>query len=345
VIRLLVAVLALAAVAYGSLTLVDRYSAGTAGPVTAPVPSPAVPGSTPSAPTTLVGLPSGSVPPPTPVAPPTTAGRSPSPSSSPSTSPGSASASSGASDRPRPRLDTGLTTNTLYSVRLAAGTGVCDARIRRPEPPVPDKQLVGYLDTLVDCLDDALTPPLRTAGLALTKPKVKGYRQQISTPCGWLSPTSAPAYYCSGDNVIYVPLSGDDGDEAYTYARIGYLALVAHEYGHHLQYVSGMFGDYTSRYYKAKLTDRYALSRRLELQADCFAGVFLGYVAPSIKLSSGDRAQLREWHTYTGDEDSPGNRPPDHGTSAAQIRWLERGLTSSDYGRCNTWQAPAAAVK
>ena len=87
------------------------------------------------------------------------------------------------------------------------------------------------------------------------------------------------------------------------------------------------------------------LSRRLELQAQCFEGVFLGTVARSIRFSAADRAELRTWHGFTGDEDPPDSRDPDHGTSAAQLRWLVRGLDSQDFGRCNTWSAPRSKVK
>ncbi|MGI8459792.1 MAG: neutral zinc metallopeptidase [Propionibacteriaceae bacterium] len=338
--RTLIAVVALGAVGYGSFALTGQAPIAPV-PSAAPHPGPVPPGFTPTVapPPTGLPMPSGSVPPPTLARPPSSAARSTPGPASPAT------ATPAPGPGPGPKLDTSLATNTLYAVTVDAGTGVCSAKVRRPKPPVPDKQLVGYLDTLVDCLQRALTPPLRNAGITLPRPTVMGYRQQISTPCGWLSPTSAPAYYCSGNGTIYVPYSGDDGDEAYTYARLGYLALVAHEYGHHLQYVSGMFGEYTNRYYRADLEDRYALSRRLELQADCFAGVFLGYVAASIELTDRDRAQLREWHEFTGDEDVTSNRSPDHGSAAAQIRWLDRGLDRTDYGRCNTWKAPANAVK
>jgi predicted metalloprotease len=73
--------------------------------------------------------------------------------------------------------------------------------------------------------------------------------------------------------------------------------------------------------------------------------VFLATVARSIQLSAADRDELRTWHGFTGDEDPPDKRKPDHGTSAAQLRWLVRGLDSQDFGRCNTWSAPKSDVK
>jgi uncharacterized protein len=121
---------------------------------------------------------------------------------------------------------------------------------------------------------------------------------------------------------------------------------VAHEFGHHLQGASGMLSEYAQRSYGTKSRgERYLLSRRLELQAQCFEGIFLAVTAESIGISSSDRDQLRMWHAYTGDEDPPGSRKPDHGSSAAQIRWLNRGMESADFGRCNTWTAKKKSVK
>ena len=100
----------------------------------------------------------------------------------------------------------------------------------------------------------------------------------------------------------------DDGREAYTFARLGYVALTAHEFGHHLQLTTGMVNEYGKSYAEASKTNRYLLSRRLELQAQCFEGVFLQTVSRSIRLNAVDRDELRMWHSYTGDEDPPSSR-------------------------------------
>jgi uncharacterized protein len=193
----------------------------------------------------------------------------------------------------------------------------------------------------------AFAGPLAAHGIELTTPKVKTYRHTIKTPCGRFGQTDAPAYYCSVTRTIYWPVSGDDSNEAYTFARLGYVGLIAHEFGHHVQAASGMLGEYGRRSSEKtrSRSDRYLLSRRLELQAQCFEGIFLATTARSIGLSSNDRYQLRVWHTYTGDEDPPKGRKPDHGSSAAQIRWLSRGLNSADFGRCNTWTASKKSVR
>ena len=283
----------------------------------------------------------------------------PSPSANPTV--GTASRSSGAppaaNSTPTPspstsrssaarQPDRSLKRNSLYKVDLGLSHASCAIKVRRPKPPLRDSALAPYLRTLVGCMTTTLSKPLAAEGITLTEPKVKTFTKSTNGPCGRLTPLGAPANYCGANNTIYWPVAGDDGPQAYTYARLGYLGNAAHEFGHHVQFASGILSDYGERYYATKSKPaRYQLSRRLELQAQCFEGVFLASVAKSIKLSSQDRYELRLWHGVTGDEDPPAGRLPDHGTSAAQIRWLMRGLDSGDYGECNTWSASKSSVR
>ena len=152
---------------------------------------------------------------------------------------------------------------------------------------------------------------------------------------------AAPAYYCSATRTIYWPVSADDGNEAYTFARLGYVGPVAHEFGHHMQAASGMLREYGQR--SAVKSLGRALSAEPSARA---AGAVLRGRLPGNDLhdahssEQNDRYQAPASGTaYTGDEDPPAGRKPDHGTSAAQIRWLYRGLDSGDFGRCNTWTA------
>jgi predicted metalloprotease len=239
-----------------------------------------------------------------------------------------------------------LTRNSLYDIDLDGARVSCPIKVRSPKPPLRTADLVAYTRSLLDCMVKVFDKPLGVEGFSLGTPKVQVYRSSIKSPCGRFDQNGAPAYYCSANRTIYWPATRDDGREAYTFARLGYVALTAHEFGHHLQSSTGMVNEYGRRYAAAKSkSERYLLSRRLELQAQCFEGVFLQTVARTIGFSAADREELRMWHSYTGDEDPPSSRRPDHGTSAAQIRWLDRGLDSQDLGRCNTWSAPKSAVK
>jgi hypothetical protein len=244
------------------------------------------------------------------------------------------------------RPNKSLAKNTIYAIDLGDSGVLCKVKVRSPKPPLKDDNLASYGKRLVRCLMKAFAKPLAAYGIELSPPKVKAYRKTIKTPCGRFNQRGAPAYYCSATRTIYWPVTADDSSEAYTFARLGYVGLVAHEFGHHLQAESGMLREYALRAYRAKKrSERHLLSRRLELQALCFEGVFLAAAARSLELSSDDRYQLRIWHSYTGDEDPPSSRKPDHGSSAAQIRWLNRGLDSADFGRCNTWKASKKSVK
>ena len=256
---------------------------------------------------------------------------SPPPTTSPSTPPGP---------------DRSLQTNSLYQIDLGERRTTCDLRVRSPRPPLKSPALAPYLREVVDCLVKTFQKPLAAKGFTLVAPTVKTYAKTIKTPCGVYGQDKAPAFYCSATQTIYWAQTSDDGDEAYTYARLGYVGLMAHEFGHHLQAVTGMLVAYGREYHDTRnKPERYLLSRRLELQAQCFEGVFLNRASRSVKLSTYDRSQLRTWHGYTGDEDPPSHRLPDHGTSAAQNRWLQRGLDSADFGRCNTWKAARKLVK
>jgi uncharacterized protein len=288
------------------------------------------------------------------------AGGSGSPAQTPSVDPTSAgpkasgrggATGSGPSASPRPKAspakpNRSLTKNSLYRVDLGGARVSCGIAVRAPKPPLRNADLAPYARLLLKCMVKVFAKPLAAQGFTLTAPKVKVYKSSIKSPCGRFDQKGAPAYYCSANKTIYWPATRDDGREAYTFARLGYVALTAHEFGHHLQSVTGMVNEYGERYGTAKSRgERYLLSRRLELQAQCFEGVFLQTVARSIRLNAADRKELRMWHSYTGDEDPPSSRRPDHGTSAAQIRWLDRGLDSQDFSRCNTWSARKSTVK
>jgi predicted metalloprotease len=273
-------------------------------------------------------------------------------SASPKATAGARATGSGPSVTPRSKARPAepnrslLTKNRVYDVNLDGVRVACEITVHSPKPPLRNSDLAPYTSSLLNCMVKVFRKPLAAEGFILTTPKVKVYRASIKSPCGRFDQRGAPAYYCSANRTIYWPATRDDGREAYTFARLGYIALAAHEFGHHLQAVTGMVNEYGRRYGAAKSRrERHLLSRRLELQAQCFEGVFLQTVARSIRLNAADRDELRMWHSYTGDEDPPQSRRPDHGSSAAQIRWLNRGLDSQNLGRCNTWSAPKSMVR
>lgn len=306
---------------------------------------------TPAAPTSAASASSRAVPAPASVQPSPTATPTPTPpaltpaaTTSPTAAPADPLPTAPAPPSTRPGPDRSLRTNTLYGVDLDRASVDCGLEVLRPKPPLADKKLQPYLTDVVDCLTQVFKAPLAARGFALVEPTVKTYHRRVESPCGDFGQSGSPAYYCSTTRTIYWPDTVDDGREAYTFARLGYVGLVAHEFGHHLQAATGMLSAYASAYDDASKKERDALSRRLELQAQCFEGVFLNATAKDLDLTRKDRTELEAWHGYTGDEDPPKDRRPDHGSSKAQWGWLERGLDSGDFADCNTWTAKAKSV-
>ncbi len=303
---------------------------------------------TPAAPRTTV---SRAAPAPASVVPP-----SPTPSASPTPEPTAAAttAPTAAPQQPLPTASAPTSTppdperilekNLLYGVDLDQAAVSCDLEVRSPKPPLADKKLQPYLTEVVGCLTKVFTAPLAAHGVTLVEPKVKTFHKRVESPCGDFGQSGSPAYYCSGTGTIYWPDTVDDGREAYTFARLGYVGLTAHEFGHHLQARTGMLRAYSDVYRDASKKEQYALSRRLELQAQCFEGVFLHATRQDLDITAKDTTELKAWHSYTGDEDPPKSRKPDHGSSRAQWKWLERGLDSGDFADCNTWTASAKSV-
>jgi predicted metalloprotease len=333
----LVSALVLTGVVATVVVLASRTSGTTTAPAapsvarssgSRPAPAPGTAAPSPTVSPTVSPTPQPTV---VPTTSPTAAPREPLPTAStpPSTPPGP---------------DRSLRTNTVYKVDLAQASASCDLKVRRPKPPLANKKLQPYLTEVVDCLTQVFKAPLAARGFTLVKPTIKTYHRRVESPCGTFGQSGSPAYYCSTTRTIYWPDTVDDNREAYTFARLGYVGLVAHEFGHHLQATTGMLSAYATAFDAASKKERYVLSRRLELQAQCFEGVFLHATTDALDVGKKDRTELKAWHSYTGDEDPPADRKPDHGSSDAQWGWLERGLDSGDFRSCNTWTAKAKSV-
>ena len=140
----------------------------------------------------------------------------PSPSE-PASTPGSNTGQTGTG------LNRSLASNSIYAIDLADTQVSCKVKVRSPQRPLTDASLAPYGQKLVGCLVKAFGEPLAAQGIELTTPKVKVYRNTIKTPCGRFGQKGAPAYYCSITRTIYWPATGDDGSEAYTFARLGYV--------------------------------------------------------------------------------------------------------------------------
>ena len=163
--------------------------------------------------------------------------------------------------------------------------------------------------------------------------------------CGEVSSASGP-FYCPQDRKVYLDMSFFN-ELAQRFGAPGQFAdayVIAHEVGHHVQNLLGISDKAEAAMSRGSARQRNAVSVRLELQADCFAGVW-AHANPQL-LSPGDVDQALKAATAIGDDrlqsQAQGTVNPDtftHGTSAQRVHWLQQGLTSGRIADCDTFKA------
>lgn len=173
------------------------------------------------------------------------------------------------------------------------------------------------------------------------------YTGGTQTACGTGQAAMGP-FYCPADKKVYLDLSfyeemrsklGAAGDTAFGY-------VIAHEVGHHVQNLLGILPQVHQMQQQATKTEANRLSVKLELQADCFAGVWAKYAQRQDLLEAGDIEEAVKAAEAVGDDTlqkrSRGYAVPDsftHGTSEQRMYWLKRGLQSGDIKQCDTFAA------
>lgn len=200
-----------------------------------------------------------------------------------------------------------------------------------------------FFQSILPCLDAAWSPLLKSVrmGFHSASVLVPG-GTSITTPCGTMRSGFA-AFYCSSNETIYMPIQTIQVD-LYGNQPFVYLGVFAHEFGHHVQNLSGTFGEAHKEIRDAGANSDLGLelSRRIELQAQCFSGMFSGSVVDSGGMfHQSDLDSASDTVGYRGDE--PGG-PRDHGTKAHGEGWWNQGAHDNKIGQCNTWLAPSDDV-
>ncbi|MEV4836264.1 neutral zinc metallopeptidase [Nonomuraea sp. NPDC049486] len=213
------------------------------------------------------------------------------------------------------------------------------ARVVCPEPAITYGGIPRtreYLATVVKCLDKSWKAHFAADRRPFRKPAVRFYDEPGRRVCGVPWPESAAAFYCTNRRVLVFPLTGDwieNRTDLYP------LKVAAHEYGHHLQSLTGARRHYEAGV-KASPGRQAELGRRYELQADCLSGVFLGAVWRSLERTGDDWAALLDATRASGDDEHRRS----HGAGATRVRWLKRGHHAVSPSACDTWSAPPSAV-
>jgi len=239
----------------------------------------------------------------------------------------------------RPRAVQRLEDHPLLVSPKALPEVTCDL----PKFSTSDQQLAAYYAAGVKCLDAVWGPVLKDANLPFEPPALDASPELSDGPCG-AAPASedAVAYYCGRNRMIYMPTGrlreNGGGDRPATH-----LATLAHEYGHHIQAMSGMLRAADLKIVNAgeKSPAGLEMSRRIELQANCFAGMFLGAVAGKGSISTELANRAEEDFQYAMEEAPDKNA---HGSPANQGTWALNGFDAKTTNTCNTYAAPASEV-
>lgn len=240
----------------------------------------------------------------------------------------------------------GIDPGTVINILGGGGPG---SALQAPaqQPPAND-QMAKFVATVLADTEDTWTEIFRGGGATYVKPKLVLFSGQTPTACG-TGQTAAGPFYCPGDQKVYIDLSfyrlmqqrfNVSGEFAQAY-------VIAHEVGHHVQNLMGIMRKVDNARRRGSAAQANALSVRVELQADCFAGVWANRAnqARAI-LESGDVEAALNAATAIGDDalqkQARGYVVPDsftHGTSAQRVRWFKRGIDSGQVSACNTFEA------
>ena len=214
--------------------------------------------------------------------------------------------------------------------------------------PPPEDALARFVSTVLADTEDVWREQFAQAGGSYRDPKLVLFRGAVPTACGQGASAMGP-FYCPADQKVYIDLDfyetmrtrlGAPGDFAQAY-------VIAHEVGHHVQNLMGVTDKVDSMRGRVSEAQQNALSVRLELQADCLAGVWAHHAdAQRQILEQGDVEEALNAASQIGDDalqrKSQGTIVPEsftHGTSAQRVAWFKRGLQTGSVQQCNTFEA------
>ncbi|WP_151637582.1 KPN_02809 family neutral zinc metallopeptidase [Noviherbaspirillum aerium] len=242
----------------------------------------------------------------------------------------------------------GVNPMTVLSMLTGGSPGTSVSQPMPTQNPPASDQMTRFVSTVLADTEDTWTAIFSQQGANYAKPRLVLFSGSTPTACGTGQSAMGP-FYCPGDQRIYIDLSfyrlmqqrfNVSGEFAQAY-------VIAHEVGHHVQHLMGISDKVHAARRNSSEAEGNALSVRLELQADCFAGVWANHAnrARNI-LEAGDVEAALNAASAIGDDalqrKSQGHVVPDsftHGTSAQRVRWFTQGIKSGQVTACNTFEA------
>jgi len=209
-------------------------------------------------------------------------------------------------------------------------------------------EMAQFVSVVLAETEDTWKGIFESQGLNYREPSMVLFTDAVRSACGYASAATGP-FYCPGDQKVYLDLGffdqlarrfGASGDFAQAY-------VVAHEVGHHVQNVTGILPRFNEMRQRMSQAEANAMSIRVELQADCFAGIWAHYTAQKGLLEEGDVEEALNAANQIGDDTlqkrTQGYVVPEsfnHGTSEQRRTWFARGLKSGRLADCDTFNEP-----
>jgi len=213
------------------------------------------------------------------------------------------------------------------------------------QPSAAQQESAEFVSAVLAQTEDVWNPLLQQAGINYDEPTLVLFNDQVRSACGFASAATGP-FYCPGDEKVYIDLGffnelkrmGASGEFARAY-------VIGHEVAHHVQNELGISSKISRLQASSSQTQANELSVRLELQADCLAGVWAHHAHQRFNiLEQGDIENALQAAASIGDDrlQRMSGRPinPDsftHGTSQQRVNWFTTGLKSGDLNRCDSF--------
>ena len=233
---------------------------------------------------------------------------------------------------------------------MSSDQGATQSAPQQPaqSPPATDPD-AKFVSQVLRSTEVVWTDAFQERGKTYTEPKLRLFRDSYPTACGQGSAAAGP-FYCPEDRIVYLDLGffdlmtrqlGAPGQFAHAY-------VIGHEVGHHVQNLLGILGKINAQRERSSEAQANALSVRIELQADCFAGVWANRSQKERgwRLESGDIESALNAASRIGDDtlqrQTRGTVVPEtftHGTSAQRVSWFKRGFSSGQIDGCDTFGA------
>ena len=237
-------------------------------------------------------------------------------------------------------VDPSAVLNTVQQTSTQADT-------REAPRGAPADEMGQFVSKVLGSTEDVWTQVFRQSGSPYRAPTLVLYTGEVRSACGYGQAAMGP-FYCPGDQKLYIDLAFYDdlrrrfkapGDFAQAY-------VIAHEVGHHVQNLTGAFKKLESAQGRVSQSEYNRISVRMELQADCYAGIWGHYAARNNQLDPGDVDEALTAATAIGDDrlqkQTQGRVVPDsftHGSSEQRVRWFKRGMESGRVQDCDTFSS------